>query len=258
MALPLCKEDSILVIKKPFASKSYVELTLDVLKMSGIEIEVEDNTFKIKGKQKYHSINYEVEADASQSAFFFEMCGVLKKDILIQNLNPNSHQGDSVICKLFEEMGGKINKTNDGYLISCDTLHGINIDLEDCPDLGPSLFALASVCEGVTTFKHINRLRIKESDRVACMQEELSKLNIQVEDKGDIAKVYKGELNYKAPLDSHNDHRIAMAMSILALALNEEVVIKDSEAVNKSYPTFYEELERMGVKVNGTISQSNN
>lgn len=247
-ALPLCREDSIIHILPPFESASYVTLTLDALKKAGIQAEMDEMDIRIKGSQTYQPIHTRVEGDDSQTAFFAELACISAVPLKVLNLNHDSHQGDHVILDIIRSLGGKVEEIENGYAIEADQLRACQIDLADCPDLGPALFALASQCEGTTVFHHCERLRIKESDRIACMEEELKKLGCQIEsDGGEVRVTGKTAIRDHVILNGHNDHRIVMALSILATLANDITII-GAEAVEKSYPQFFNDLRKLGIQ----------
>ncbi len=226
-ALPLLNGDSKIEITTPLESKAYVDITLEVLRTCGIEIQRQENTFLIKGNQKYKSLYADAEGDASNSAFL-DAFNVIGGDVSVLGLNESTIQGDYVYKKLFEQLK---NTTP-------------TIDLSNCPDLGPITFALAAACNGAT-ITGIRRLRIKESDRVEAMATELRKLGCKIE-AFENSVVIKGGI--KAPseiLYGHNDHRIVMALSVLCTIVGGE--IRGCEAVSKSYPDFFEDLEALGI-----------
>lgn len=248
-ALPKLRGDSVIELLTPLESKGYVDLTLDVLKKFGIHILQVDQYIYIKGSQKYHGINGAVEGDFSQAAFWFVAGLIGNKNLVIKNLNPDSLQGDAEIVSILRQMGGEIN-FNDGYQIIPSKTKGIEIDLSQIPDLGPILMALAAVSEGKTTFINFERLRIKESDRVDAMKDVLSRFGVEMfinDDKIEIEGVdhLKGDIE----INTFNDHRIAMAASILAIKASGDVLIKDAECIQKSYPTFYEVYKNLGGEV---------
>ncbi len=229
-ALPLLDGDSTVKITTELESRPYVEITIECLSYFGIEIiEKEKNEFYIKGNQRYKCKSARVEGDFSNSAFL-DAFGVLGAPVSVIGLNAYSRQGDKIYKELFE-------KIKNGYL---------EADISACPDLGPILFALCSACEGgyITGTK---RLKIKESDRAEAMAMELSKMGIRLDVYENAVKINKGTL--KAPserLCSHNDHRIVMALSVLATLTG--ATICGAEAVNKSFPTFFDVLRAHGVK----------
>ncbi|MEE0946662.1 MAG: 3-phosphoshikimate 1-carboxyvinyltransferase [Acutalibacteraceae bacterium] len=230
-ALPLLKEDSVIKLTGMLQSESYLRMTLSTLEDFGIEFDATDiNNIKIKGNQKYIARELTVEGDFSNSAFLhaFNLFG---GEVTVNGLLKNSLQGDKVYLELFE----KLNEGNP------------TISLADCPDLGPILFCVAAAKNGAV-FTDTARLRIKESDRVACMVKELSKFGVKTEISDNSVKIFKGGLN--KPIDvlySHNDHRIAMSLSVLLSLTGGR--IEDAQAVNKSFPEFFELLSDLGIKV---------
>ncbi len=228
-ALPLLDGDSTVKITTPLESKPYIDITIDALSRFGIVIEQKgDREFFIKGKQKYQSINTIVEGDFSNSAFL-EAFGVLGTDISVIGLDYCSPQGDKVYKEHFE-------KIKNGYF---------EADISECPDLGPILIALCASKDGgyITGTK---RLKIKESDRAEAMARELAKFGIRVDVFENAVKIHKGSLKTpKEVLNSHNDHRIVMALSVISTLVGAE--IDGCEAVSKSYPDFFKDICSLGV-----------
>ena len=228
-SLPLCKEDSVITLIPPIESKSYILLTLSVLKDFGINIDFKENKLYIKGNQKYIPCDTSVEGDFSNAAFF-EALNCLGGDVSVKGLG-KSLQGDRVYTELFE----KIKQGN------------ATIDISDCPDLGPVLFSVASVYGGV--FTGTKRLKIKESDRGKAMAEELAKFGVKVIVEDDKITVEKSTLKKpKTSLQGHNDHRIVMALSVLLTLTGGQV--QGAEAIKKSLPDFFDRLEKLNIEVN--------
>ncbi len=230
-ALPLLNGDSTITIAPPIESASYINLTIQSLSEFGVEIVWSDErTLYIKGNQSYRAHDVSVEGDYSNAAFF-EALNFLGSDVKIDGLSEDSLQGDRVYSKFFDMLSR-----------GTPTVH-----ISDCPDLGPVLFALASAKNG-GIFTGTKRLKIKESDRAASMAEELSKFGVSVKVDEDSVVVYPA--NFHAPtqtLNGHNDHRIVMALSTLLTLTGGE--IDGSEAVTKSMPDFFSQLENIGIKV---------
>lgn len=230
-ALPLLEEDSCITITTPLESKNYVDITIDVLKQSGIIINQKDeNSYYVVSSQVYQPINNNVEGDYSNAAFIASL-NYLEGDVKIEGLNKESFQGDKKYIELFEQL-------NNGYT-TCD--------IKNCIDLGPILFCFASLKHG-GCFTGVNRLRIKESDRIGDIKEELQKFNIEVIEEED--KVIINNKHIQKPnfiLNGKNDHRIVMALSIMLSKFGGE--IEGIEAVNKSYPGFFEDLKSLGIEV---------
>lgn len=247
-SLPLVDGNSVISFKDEIASKSYIDLTVDVLKQSGIIIREENNKYLIEGNQKYQVINNVVEADYSQVAFFIVASIITNSTIKINNLNFDSLQGDKAILDIVEQMGVTLIKANKTLIIKpSGILKPIIIDLYDIPDLGPILMVLASSLNDTTTFLNIDRLYIKESNRLRAMQLNLEKQGIKFDIKDNTLKLtgvseFKGNVTF----ETFNDHRIAMALSVYALNAKKPVTIKDYPVVSKSYPLFYEDLVKIG------------
>ena len=248
-ALPLLDGDSVINITTKLESKGYIDLTLDMLKNFGVVIE--NNNYKefiIKGNQEYKPFNYTIEGDFSQSAFFL-VADMLGADITLCARNSKSHQGDKKIIDDIVDFGGKVVFKDDKLKASCKMVKGAVIDFSQSPDLGPALSVLASLANGRSEFINASRLRIKECDRITCMKEELNKLG------GDVWE-YPDSMNFNgidkfngAVVDSHNDHRVAMALAMASLKCDGDIKILNAECVSKSYPNFWEVFESLGGEV---------
>lgn len=249
-SLPLLKEDSILHITPPFESKSYVALTLQMLETFGVHAYYKDEyTIYIPGNQSYHPCDYTIEGDYSQFAFFAVLASI-QKGLSITGVHHESFQGDKKILSILQDFGAVVKEIDNGYYIEHKTLHGCDIDLADCPDLGPILCVLAMYSPGNTKIYNAGRLRIKESDRIAAMEEELCKFGVDIHSTEDEIFI-KGNTNYTCTekLNSHNDHRIVMALSVALACSTSSQIINDAQAINKSYPTFFEDFQTIHGKV---------
>ncbi len=251
--MPLLEQESTLTITGDFESASYVALTLSTLKDFGITIHRPSfNQFVIPGKQQYIPCPYTVEGDYSQAAFL-AVLGALVGDITITNLRPDSKQGDAAILDILERCGASFTREGDAVTFAKSKLVATNIDLADCPDLGPVLMVLAACCDGITTITNAGRLRIKESDRILAMETELQKFGVNITSTDDTVTVVGGTLQTPAePLAAHNDHRVVMSLAVLALARDIAVDLADAQAVAKSWPEFFLELAALGADVSIT------
>ncbi|MBO5136035.1 MAG: 3-phosphoshikimate 1-carboxyvinyltransferase [Clostridia bacterium] len=228
--LPLLDGDSKIIIEPPFESRSYVVMTAEILGKYGIETELLENEIRIKGGQTYKKTDYRVDDDMSNGAYLegYNYCGENKIKVSAETLIT---QGDSVYKEYLEKVK-----------------NGEEVDLTDCPDLGPLLYAVASANNG-GRFKGTDRLSIKESDRNLAMQEELKKFGTEMEIGENEVVIKKSEIKKPTEiLDSHNDHRIFMALSILLLKTGGK--IKGAECVKKSFPDYIEVLEELGAEFN--------
>ncbi len=245
-SLPILEGNSRIQITTKLESKGYIDLTLDILKDFGIEIENNNyKEFNIRGAQKYNCRNYYVEGDYSQGAFFL-VAGALGSSIVCSGLNKDSLQGDKVILDILEAMGCNVEESEEGIKVKPSKTKGIEIDASNCPDLVPILTVLASLSEGETKIVNAKRLRIKECDRLHAITKELNKLGaniIELEDSLIISGV--NELK-GGEVDSHNDHRIVMALAIAATRARGNVIINNPSAVEKSYPNFFKDYFKLG------------
>ena len=244
-ALPLLEADSVINITTPLESKGYIDLTLDVLKYYGINIINNDyKEFIIEGNQAYTPRDYVVEGDYSQAAFYLCM-DALGADIKLLDMNLESNQGDKAILKCLEDLGSEVIYDNSRLYVS-EAKNNTLIDLSQKPDLGPALSSLMALLKGTGNLIGASRLRIKECDRITSMNIELTKIGANIIEDFDSMRIRGVECFNSATFDSHNDHRVAMALAILSLRCNKEIRIKNAECVNKSYPSFWEDFKSLG------------
>lgn len=250
LALPLLDRSSTIVIAPPFESRSYVELTRAVQAAFGVQSQWRgDSTLFIPGAQVYQPCNYTVEGDYSQAAFF-AVLGAACGGITVTGLPEHTAQGDAAILDILRRCGAAPVRTADGWRFDKAPLTAADIDLADCPDLGPVLMVLGALCRGTTVIRSASRLRLKESDRIAAMQAELAKFGIALQAEGDLVTVTGAPLHApEAPLDAHGDHRVAMSLAVLALAAGVPADIDGAEAVAKSWPAFWKALGSLGAEV---------
>lgn len=244
--LPLLEGDSKIIITTDLESKGYVDLTLDMLKRFSIEIENNNyQEFSIKGNQKYKANDYEVEGDFSQAAFFI-VAGIIGEEMKCKGLNMNSLQGDKAILDIVKKMGADLFIKEDFVKSKKSSTKGITIDVSQCPDLVPILTVLGALSEGTTKIVNAERLRIKESDRLKAISTELNKLGADVKELEAGLEIKGKEYLRGGVVNSWNDHRIAMALAIASIKCKEAVIIENSKAVEKSYPNFWEDFEKIG------------
>ena len=249
--LPLLEEDSIIQIRPPFESRSYIDLTLEMLKKFGIRAVYEDAlTLRIPGRQRYVPCDVRVEGDYSQLAFFAVLAAV-QGDLAIHGVSGSSAQGDRQILSILHDFGASLQPLDDGFLIHRGSLKAAPVDLNDCPDLGPILFVLAAMAEGTTHISHAGRLRIKESDRIAAMEEELRKFGVRITSDEDNVWIEGQNTPYacEETLSGHNDHRVVMALCVMALCSSSVCMIEGAQAIRKSYPSFFDDVTAIHGKV---------
>lgn len=242
-ALPLLDGDSEIEVTTPMESKGYVDLTIDVLKTFGIEIENRSyRRFIIKGNQRYQPKDYTVEGDYSQAAFFL-VAGAVGCEIKCTGLNPNSLQGDKEIIDIIKRCGAAIRTYKDGSIAAVHTtkMHGITIDAAEIPDLVPILTVLCCFCKGESRIINAGRLRMKESDRLSAITDELRRLGADITEGTDYLIINGIHTLHGNTVSARGDHRIAMSEAIAACRCEGEVSITGgAEAVTKSFPNFFE------------------
>lgn len=247
-ALPLLEEDSTIYIDGTLESKSYIDLTISTLEYFGIEVKELKNGYFIKGNQSYESKDYNIEGDYSNGAFFL-VAGTFNDRLQVKDLDHDSKQGDLAIIDIIQAMKGKVVFTENGYITELSQTKSTIIDINDCPDLGPIVALLASLSSGTTKIINAQRLRIKESDRIKSTVDTLTALGANIISENDEI-IVKGQktLDGGVTVDSFNDHRIAMMVAIASTKCKKEVTLTTADAVNKSYPHFFEDFKHVGGK----------
>ena len=251
-ALPLLGGTSTLHLIPPVESRSYIDMTRAVQHAFGVESRwLDENTLEIPGGQHYLPCDYTVEGDYSQAAFP-AVLGAVTGGVAITALSEKTLQGDAAILEILRRCGARFTRTGQGVVFEKAPLHGTDIDLADCPDLGPVLMVLGLLCEGTTVIRNAERLRIKESDRIEAMETELRACGGQLESEGGTITIHgcAGALHApEQPLSGHNDHRVVMSLAVLALAAGLALPISGAEAVAKSWPDFLEAIKPLGAEV---------
>lgn len=241
MALPLVKNDSKIIVRN-LRSKPYIVMTLEVLKNWNIEIENTNfEEFFIKGNQKYKSTDYTIEGDWSGATFML-VAGAIAGNVTVNGLLKSSKQADAKIVEVLNKVGSLISFTDNSISIHKSMLSGFDFDATDCPDLFPPLVALSVHCNSTSTIAGVSRLFTKESNRAETLVDVFTKLGVDIRIQNDSMIIEPSTLKYNS-INAHNDHRIAMAVSIAALRSDSGVEIDGFECVNKSYPEFYNDLK---------------
>lgn len=233
-ALPLLEGDSEIILTSPLESKPYADMTIESLKLFGIDIKETQKGYYIKGSQQYHSSDVSVEGDYSQAAFFY-VANALGSNVKIENLKKESTQGDKKIVEITENLCYNENNVPMGF----------SVNASDIPDLVPILAVLGTYCCNTSRISGAERLKIKESDRLTATAAAINALG------GDVTPVNDGLIINNARLcggsiDSCGDHRIAMCAAIAATICQEPVIIKNADSVEKSYPEFFRDYQNLG------------
>lgn len=255
-ALPLVNGESKIVVSKPLESVGYINMTLQVLDLYGVRIFLdkisdEDNViFTIPGNQQYmEPLATPVgEGDWSNSAFWLTAGAISKQGegVGVFGLTSNSAQGDRKIIDLLKEFGAKVFLSGDQAFVSRENLNGITIDASNIPDLVPILAVIGAVSKGTTRIIKADRVRIKESDRLHAISENLNAIGGKVTELPDGLIIEGVDAFTGGHASAFNDHRIVMAMTIASCCSNGEIIIDGAEAINKSYPTFFDDFTIVG------------
>ena len=240
ITLPLLDGDSEIIVNN-LKSTPYIDMTLSAMSHFGIDLAHQDyRIFKIKGKQKYKATSYNIEGDWSAGAFFL-VYGAIKGVVEVSNLDMASLQADKAIIEVLDKVGAKLSILEKGVRVEKNKLNAFEFDISDSPDLFFPLACLASQCNGTSKIKGVSRLKYKESNRVLVLKNIFIQIGISVNLEDDIIFINGGKIK-GAVIDSYNDHRVVMLGAIMNLLTDEKIVIKNKEAVAKSYPDFFKDL----------------
>jgi len=240
MALPVVNGESVIMVEN-LKSKPYIDITIAVLESFGIQIEnIDYHTFIIRGNQKYIPCRYAIEGDWSSAAFWM-VAGAIHNDISISGLNPNSKQADRAILDALKAANCTVEYQQGVFTSKKSQVVPFTFDASDAPDLIPILTLLAACATGVSKIYGAKRLAYKESDRASVLIQEFAKTGIFITQHDDTLEITGGVI-HNANIDPHNDHRIAMTFAIASLVATSDIVVKNPECVEKSYPCFWQAL----------------
>jgi 3-phosphoshikimate 1-carboxyvinyltransferase len=253
MAFSAADASGVTIKVKDLKSKPYIDLTLDVLRAFEMKVPVVNNYEEFTFDSKPHQIparefTYAVEGDWSGAAFLF-VAGAIAGKITIEGMNDASVQADKKILEAIRDAGASLEYASGCYTVAPGKLVAFDFDATECPDLFPPLVALAAYCTGTTRIKGAKRLTHKESNRALTLQDVFGQMGIAIELDEDLMLVHGGTRVGGAAVSSHHDHRIAMAAAVAALQSTGPVSISDAEAIGKSYPEFYDHLQKLGATI---------
>lgn len=243
MALPLLKGDSELVVNN-LKSKPYVDMTIETLKAFGVKIQEIEDGYIISGNQFYSGTEYIVESDWSSASCWLAAAAIGQK-VEVSGLSISSKQADVAMLDALTAANCNVEFLKDTIRINGERRSSFIFDATDCPDLFPALVLLAVSCIGKSIIKGVHRLENKESNRGQVLQNEFQKLGINIELQDDEMHVYGGTLLKSTTVNSFNDHRIAMCLGIAGTLIEDGLTIQNAESVKKSYPNFWEDLEKL-------------
>ncbi|MCL2642236.1 MAG: 3-phosphoshikimate 1-carboxyvinyltransferase [Candidatus Bathyarchaeota archaeon] len=254
-ACPMAKADTDIQITTPLESKDYVKMTQKVLAQHNIEVQISNDYqhIHIPGRQVFRQVDCKVPGDFSSAAFLLAAIAITNSNVKINNLDYRMVQGDKAILEVLKQMG--VNMKVDDCSIEVqgaeELLHAVDIDAKNIPDLVPICAVLACYADGESKIFNAQRLRFKESDRLATVHAELTKMGASIS-MDESSLTIKGPCKlYGATINPHNDHRIAMSCTVAALRAEGETIVENAECVRKSYPSFYTDLSSVGAEIVG-------
>ena len=247
MALPILKSDSKIILTSPLSSSPYVDVTISVIKAFNVNVEKTDYGFFIKGNQKYFG-SLTAEGDYSNGAFFMAL-GALSGKVCVNGLNPNSLQGDKQIIDILKSFGAKVNVKGCSVTVEKGEFLPFSFNADSCPDLVPVASAIASFAKGKTIIKNVERLVLKESDRIESVIKMVNSFGIKAERVENDLIIHGGTPKFVNSVNGFNDHRIVMSACVMASCVKEFSTILGANAVEKSYPNFFEHYKMVGGKV---------
>ena len=247
-ALPLLDGDSDIVLTSPIQSAGYINMTIRTMSKFGIEVDMTDKGWHVRGKQRYIPTDYTTDGDWSQAAFFL-VAGAVGGEVTVQGANIDSSQGDRRIAALLREFGAEVIQDGGSITVKKAPMRAIEISAAQIPDLVPVLAVCACFAEGITKITDAERLRIKESDRLKTTAALLNSLGGKVNELPDGLEITGVKQLKGAAVDGCNDHRIVMSAAVCAAGCEGGITCTDAWSVNKSYPDFYDDYAKIGGRV---------
>jgi 3-phosphoshikimate 1-carboxyvinyltransferase len=245
LSAPYSHGDIYIEIEEELISKPFVDITMGIMQDFGVVVENENyKSFYVKAGQRYKAQSYTIESDCTGASYFFAAAAIANGDITVENINPYSLQGDIRFVDVLERMGAKVERGENYVRVVGNKLKGISIDMNDIPDVAQTLAVVALFAQGATEIKNVGNLRIKETDRIRALNNELTRLGARVEEKEDGLIIYPSESYQAADIETYDDHRMAMSFALTGLRISG-VRIKDYECVAKTFPKFFEQFEKI-------------
>ncbi len=246
ISAPYAREDMVVELRGSTASLPYIDMTTGVMHHFGVDvIKKKTDEYIVQARQKYAGRDYSIESDVSSASYFFLAAAICKGKVRVLNINPDTPQGDIGLLKIMEQLGCRVLRGPDWVEVTGNTLHagGFRFDMAHMPDMVPTLAVLSAFRPGRTGIGNVSHLRLKESDRIAALVNELNRTGIDAEERED-GLIINGGTPHGARIETYDDHRIAMSFAVAGLAA-EGMEIKDETCVSKSFPDFWEKLERL-------------
>jgi 3-phosphoshikimate 1-carboxyvinyltransferase len=241
---PFISNGFLLNLSTNLISKPYVDMTIQCMQDFGVRVDQQEGgSYFVSGGQSYDRKEYVIEGDFSSAGYFFAIAALTRSTIRVENINPFSLQADRKFLTLLEKMGNKVRYGETCVLIEGKQVIAMDLDMEDCPDQVMTMAVLCAFVDGVTKISGVRSLRVKESERVVALKNELLKMGINTEDTHDTLTIYGGAPK-PATIQTYNDHRMAMAFAVAGIHL-PGVLIEDCSVVNKTFPSFWDLLRSL-------------
>ena len=244
LSAPYFKNDTCIHIQGDLTSKSYADITLDIMKTFGVSVINESyQRFKVNAGDRYNAQTYQVESDWSSASYFLAAAAVTGGEVTLTDINPHSVQGDAQFTSVLEKMGCRVEKKSNTLQIKGNPLKGITINMNNMPDAVQTLAVTALFAEGETVIQGIGNLRIKETDRILALANELTRLGAEVETGEDYLVMRPGDYR-GAEIETYDDHRMAMSFAVAGLKI-PGIRIKNPTCVEKSFPDFFQRFANL-------------
>ncbi|MDA8516516.1 3-phosphoshikimate 1-carboxyvinyltransferase [Citrobacter sp. Igbk 16] len=246
MTAPLAPQDTTIAIKGDLVSKPYIDITLNLMKTFGVDIENQNyQRFVVQGNQQYQSPGaYLVEGDASSASYFLAAGAIKGGTVKVTGIGRHSMQGDIRFADVLEKMGATVTWGDDFIACTRGELNAVDMDMNHIPDAAMTIATAALFAKGTTTLRNIYNWRVKETDRLFAMATELRKVGAEVEEGHDFIRITPPVKLQFADIATYNDHRMAMCFSLVALS-DTPVTILDPKCTAKTFPDYFEQLARI-------------
>ncbi len=246
MTAPLCKEGIKIHITSLKKAGSYIKITMEMMDEFGINVGFDGNDYVVDKGACYKTMDYQIEPDASAADYFYAMAALTGGSTVVNNVHFSSVQGDIKFLDVLENMGCQVTDSEQGIIVKGPkrgTLKGVDVDMNDFSDQTMTLAALAIFADSPTTIRNIGHIRLQESDRLSAIATELKRMGIQCVEGSDFIKIYPG-VPQSATINTYNDHRMAMAFSIIGL-VTEGIVIDNPGCCAKTFENYFEILDSL-------------
>ena len=243
---PFAERNIEIKLQGSMVSFPYIDMTIETMKKFGVEVvRKNQDCYIINNSQRYVGQRHIIEGDVSNASYFFLAAALCKGKIRVLNINPDTLQGDIGLLDIMERVGCSVSRGDNWVEVAGRKMNGGEyvFDMVNMPDMVPTLAVLAAMRPGLTVIKNVSHLRLKESNRIAALVNELIRTGVRAEETEDGLSIEGGK-PHAAEIETYNDHRIAMSFAILGLVI-PGIKIKDKDCVNKSFPRFWDELEKL-------------